>query len=182
MSSPPLHKRQAPPHKRNAPLLTFWRRFWFGLMFVKIFQADFWLAYQIFSKRRTLLLQLRLKQSSRLNLQWNDKLRFYLVMFSLLRHIIPAIVHILTQSVYLVFGPKSGFKNMWLARARFGFVLSGRVRASQWGPLTTLPWNESYLDTHTKCYLALCYVHSPLWISTCISVLTWLFYWKYLSV
>jgi len=26
---PPLHKREAPPHERKAPLLTtFWRQFW----------------------------------------------------------------------------------------------------------------------------------------------------------
>jgi len=35
----------------------------------------------------------------------------YLVMFRLLRHQYSAVAHILTHSVNLTFGPKSGFKN-----------------------------------------------------------------------
>jgi len=44
-----------------------------------------------------------------------------------------AVVHILTPSVNLAFGPKSGFKNKRKARAGFGLVISGSgwVQASK---------------------------------------------------
>jgi len=44
-----------------------------------------------------------------------------------------AVAHILTPSVNLAFGPKSGFKNNCRARAGFGLVISGsgRVQASK---------------------------------------------------
>jgi len=44
-----------------------------------------------------------------------------------------AVAHILTPSVILAFGPKSGFKNKCRARAGFGLVTSGsgRVQASK---------------------------------------------------
>jgi len=61
-------------------------------------------------------------------------------MFTFLRHQYPAVAHILTHSVNLAFGPKSGFKNKCRARAGFGLVISGlgRVRASKCGTFTTL--------------------------------------------
>jgi len=37
----------------------------------------------------------------------------------------PAVAHILTHSVNLIFGPKSGFKNKCRAGAGFGLVLLG---------------------------------------------------------
>jgi len=44
-----------------------------------------------------------------------------------------AVAHILTSSVNLAFGPKSGFKNNSRARAGFRLVISGsdRVQASK---------------------------------------------------
>jgi len=50
------------------------------------------------------------------------------------------VAHILTPSVDLAFGPKSGFKNNCRARSGFGLVISGsgRVQASKWGPFTIL--------------------------------------------
>jgi len=50
----------------------------------------------------------------------------YLVMFASLRHQYPALVHILTYSVNLAYGPELGFKNKC------------RIRAAKWGPFTTL--------------------------------------------
>ena len=49
------------------------------------------------------------------------------------------VAHILTLSVNLFFGPKSGFKNTCRSRTVFGLVISGsgRVQASKWGPFTT---------------------------------------------
>jgi len=45
-----------------------------------------------------------------------------------------AVAHILTPSVNLAFGPKSGFKNKCRVRPGFGLVISGsgRVQASKW--------------------------------------------------
>jgi len=44
-----------------------------------------------------------------------------------------AVAHFLTPSVNLAFGPKSGFKDKYRARAVFGLVVlgSGRVQASK---------------------------------------------------
>lgn len=44
-------------------------------------------------------------------------------MFTLLRHQYRAVAYILTHSVNLAFGPKSGFKNK--CRAEFGLVILG---------------------------------------------------------
>ena len=41
------------------------------------------------------------------------------VMFALLRQQSTAVSHILTHWANLTFGPKSGFKNKWLASMRF---------------------------------------------------------------
>jgi len=49
-------------------------------------------------------------------------------MFILLGHQYPTVARILTHSVHLAFGPKWGFKNIC------------RVRASKWGPFTSLLW------------------------------------------
>jgi len=50
------------------------------------------------------------------------------------------VAHILTHTVNLTFGPKSGLKNECQAQAGFGLVISGsdRVRVSKWDPFTTL--------------------------------------------
>jgi len=60
-------------------------------------------------------------------------------MFTLLRHLYLAVVDILTCSVNLACGPKSGFKIKRRALPQFGLVISwsGRVRAWKWGPFTT---------------------------------------------
>jgi len=51
-----------------------------------------------------------------------------------------AVAYILTPSVNLSFGPKSGFKNKCRPWAGFRLVISGSdlVKASTWGPFTTL--------------------------------------------
>jgi len=54
-----------------------------------------------------------------------------LVMFTWLRHQYPAVAHILTHSVSLSFGSKSGFKNN--CRARAGFGLPNEARFQLWG-------------------------------------------------
>jgi len=57
----------------------------------------------------------------------------YLVIVKFLRHWYPAVAHILTHPVNLVFGPKSGFKN--ICRTRVG---SGSGQVSKLGPFTIL--------------------------------------------
>jgi len=81
-----------------------------------------------------------LKQSSWLNFQQKWLIVNYLVMSSLLRYQYPAVVQTLTHSVVFAFWTKLGFKNKSRAPARFNLVISGsdRVRASKWGPFTTL--------------------------------------------
>jgi len=51
-------------------------------------------------------------------------------MSTLLRYQYLAVAHILTQSVNLAFGPKSGFKNKCRARVRFG--LRNEVHLQLW--------------------------------------------------
>jgi len=82
----------------------------------------------MFSQRRTLLLPVTVEAIEKL--KSSIKLINYdlLVMFTLLRHQYPAVAHILTHSVNLAFGLKSGFKNKCQDRAGFRLLLSGLVR------------------------------------------------------
>jgi len=49
-------------------------------------------------------------------------------MFTFLRLQYPIVAHILTHSVHLAFGPKSGFKNKCQARAGFGLQDVSRLQ------------------------------------------------------
>ena len=62
----------------------------------------------------------------------------------------PADALILTHSVNVTFGPKSGFKNKCQAWTGFGLVISGssRVRASKWDPFTTLVHGYTKFGDH----------------------------------
>jgi len=76
--------------------------------------------------------QLLLKQSNWLNLRLkiiNCEL-FSHVYFA--RHQYPAVAHILTHLVNLVFGPKSGFKSNDRARAWFGLQNEARLQLLMW--------------------------------------------------
>jgi len=73
------------------------------------------------------------KQSYWFNLDLKWLTVNYLVIFSLLRYRHPAVAHILTHSVNLSFGTKSGFKHKChVLVSGFGF------RLQNWGPFTTL--------------------------------------------
>ena len=73
-------------------------------------------------------LQLLLKRSSWLNLQYKWLIVNCLPKFTLLRHQYSAVAHILTHSVNLAFGPESGLKNKCWAWDMFGHENEGRLQ------------------------------------------------------